>query len=59
MLAETLSSLPVEKAIAWIRAQAHRRDSTRGLTPVVRDKVLRLTGRRMAVAGKRALLAMP
>ena len=70
VLAETLSSLPVEKAlpayeqwqaprIAWIRAQTRRRDSTRGLTPVVRDKVLRLTGRRMAVAGKRALLAMP
>jgi 2-polyprenyl-6-methoxyphenol hydroxylase-like FAD-dependent oxidoreductase len=44
VLAETLSSLPVEKAppayeerraprIAWVRAQAHRRDSARGLTP--------------------------
>jgi 2-polyprenyl-6-methoxyphenol hydroxylase-like FAD-dependent oxidoreductase len=43
VLAETLSSLPVEKAlpayeqrqaprIAWIHAQTHRRDSTRGLT---------------------------
>jgi hypothetical protein len=32
--------------IAWVRAQAHRRDSTRGLTPAVRDKLLRLAGRR-------------
>jgi 2-polyprenyl-6-methoxyphenol hydroxylase-like FAD-dependent oxidoreductase len=70
VLAETLSSLPVETAlaayeerraprIAWARTQAHRRDSTRGLTPAVRDKVLRLTGRRMARAGQRALLATP
>jgi 2-polyprenyl-6-methoxyphenol hydroxylase-like FAD-dependent oxidoreductase len=70
VLAETLSSLPVEQAlsayqerraprIAWVRAQAHRRDSTRGLTPAVRDKLLRLTGRRVALAGRRELLAMP
>ena len=70
VLAETLSSLPVDEAlpayeqrraprIAWVRAQAHRRDSTRGLTPAVRDRVVRLTGRRMELAGQRALLAMP
>jgi len=70
VLAETLSSLPVDEAlpayeqrraprIAWVRAQAHRRDSTRGLTPAVRDRVVRLTGRRMVLAGQRALLAVP
>ena len=70
VLAKTLSSLPVDQAvpgyeqrraprIAWVRAQAHRRDSTRGLTPAVRDRVVRLTGRRMVLAGQRALLAMP
>ena len=70
VLAETLSDLPVYEALpayeqrraertAWIRAQAHRRDSVRGLTPALRDRVLRLTGRRMALAGQRALLATP
>jgi 2-polyprenyl-6-methoxyphenol hydroxylase-like FAD-dependent oxidoreductase len=70
VLADTLSSLPVEEAlsayqerraprIAWVRAQAHRRDNTRGLTPAVRDKVLRPTRRRVALAGQRELLAMP
>jgi 2-polyprenyl-6-methoxyphenol hydroxylase-like FAD-dependent oxidoreductase len=70
VLAETLSSLPVEEAlsayqerrtprIAWVRAQAHRRDSTRGLTPALRDKLLRLAGRRVALAGQRELLVMP
>jgi len=70
VLTETLSSLPAYEAlaayeqrraprIAWVRAQAHRRDSTRALSPAVRDRVLRLTGRRLAVAGQRALLAMP
>jgi 2-polyprenyl-6-methoxyphenol hydroxylase-like FAD-dependent oxidoreductase len=70
VLTEMLSSFPVHKAlaayeqrraprIAWVRAQSHRRDSTRGLSPAVRDRVLKLTGRRLAVAGQRALLAMP
>jgi hypothetical protein len=70
VLAETLSSLPVDEAlpayqerraprIARVRAQAHRRDSTRGLTPAVRDKLLRLAGRRVALAGQRELLARP
>ena len=70
VLTESLSNLPVYEAlasyeqrraprIAWVRAQAHRRDSTRGLSPAVQDRVLRLTGRRLAVAGQRALLAMP
>lgn len=70
VLAETLSDRPVYEALpayeqrraertAWIRAQAHRRDSARGLTPALRDRVLRLTGRRMALAGQRALLATP
>ena len=31
----------------------------RGLTPAVRDSVVRLTGRRTVLAGQRALLAMP
>ena len=70
VLAETLSSLPVRAAlaayeqrraprIAWVRAQAHRRDNARGLTPAVRDQVLRLSGRRMVLAGQRSLLATP
>jgi 2-polyprenyl-6-methoxyphenol hydroxylase-like FAD-dependent oxidoreductase len=70
VLTETLSNLPVYDALpayeqrraertAWVRAQAHRRDSARGLTPALRDRVLRLTGRRMALAGQRALLATP
>lgn len=70
VLAETLNDRPVYEALpayeqrraertAWIRAQAHRRDSARGLTPALRDRVLRLTGRRMALAGQRALLATP
>jgi 2-polyprenyl-6-methoxyphenol hydroxylase-like FAD-dependent oxidoreductase len=70
VLAETLSSLPIEEAmsayqerrvprIAWVRAQAHRRDSTRGLTPAVRDKLLRLAGRRVALAGQPELPAIP
>jgi 2-polyprenyl-6-methoxyphenol hydroxylase-like FAD-dependent oxidoreductase len=68
VLTETLSSLPVHEAlaayehwaprIAWVRSQSHRRDSTRGLSPAVRDRVLKLTGRRLAVVGHRALLAM-
>jgi 2-polyprenyl-6-methoxyphenol hydroxylase-like FAD-dependent oxidoreductase len=68
VLAETLSSLPVDEAlpayqerraprIAWVRAQAHRRDSTRGLTPAVQDKLLRLARRRVALASQRELLA--
>lgn len=70
VLTETLSSLPVHEAlaayeerrasrIAWVRAQSQRRDSTRSLSPAIRDRVLGLTGRRMAVAGQRALLALP
>jgi 2-polyprenyl-6-methoxyphenol hydroxylase-like FAD-dependent oxidoreductase len=70
VLSESFSSLPVYEAlaayeqrraprIAWVRAQAHRRDSSRALAPVVRDGVLRLTGRRMALASRRALLATP
>jgi 2-polyprenyl-6-methoxyphenol hydroxylase-like FAD-dependent oxidoreductase len=60
VLAETLSSLPVYQAlpayeqrraerIAWVRSQAHRRDSARGLTRAARDKVLRLTRRRIGL----------
>jgi len=67
VLAEALSSLPVYQAlpayeerraerIAWIRSQAHRRDSARGLSRVVRDRVLRLTKRRSGL-GQQALLA--
>ena len=60
VLAETLSSLRVYQAlpayeqrraerIAWVRSQAHRRDSARGLTRAARDKVLRLTRRRIGL----------
>jgi 2-polyprenyl-6-methoxyphenol hydroxylase-like FAD-dependent oxidoreductase len=70
VLTETLSSLPVREAlpayeqrraprIAWVRGQNHRRDSAGGLTPAVRDSVLRLTGRRLVLARQRALLAIP
>ena len=72
VLSETLSSFPVYEAlpayeqrraprIAWVRAQSHRSDHTRGLTPVVRDQLVWLTGRRM-VASRRAMVssaAMP
>ena len=68
VLSETLSSLPVYQAlpayeqrraehIAWVRSQAHRRDSARGLTRAARDRVLRLTRRRSGLAGQQALLA--
>jgi 2-polyprenyl-6-methoxyphenol hydroxylase-like FAD-dependent oxidoreductase len=68
VLSETLSSLPVYQAlpayeqrraerIAWVRSQAHRRDSARGLTRNARDRVLRLTRRRSGFAGQQALLA--
>ena len=67
VLAETLSSLPVYQAlpayeqrraerVSWVRSQAHRRDSARGLTPAVRDRLLRLTRHRAARASQRALL---
>jgi 2-polyprenyl-6-methoxyphenol hydroxylase-like FAD-dependent oxidoreductase len=70
VLTETLSSLPVHQAlaayeerraprIAWVRAQSQRHNSSRNLSPAVRDRVRRLTGRRLAVAGQRSLLAMP
>ena len=36
---------------------AHRRDSGRGLTRVVRDRVLKLSRRRTGLAGQQALLA--
>jgi 2-polyprenyl-6-methoxyphenol hydroxylase-like FAD-dependent oxidoreductase len=69
VLTETLSSLPVREAlpayeqrrtprIGWVRAQNHRRDNAGGLTPAVRDSVLRLTGRRLVLARQRALLAI-
>jgi 2-polyprenyl-6-methoxyphenol hydroxylase-like FAD-dependent oxidoreductase len=68
VLTKTLSSLPVYQAlpaydqrraerIAWVRSQAHRRDSARGLTRAARDRVLRLTRRRNGLAGQQALLA--
>ena len=68
VLAETLSSLPVYQAlpayeqrraerIAWVRSQAHRRDSARGLTRAARDRVLRLTRRHSGLPGQQALLA--
>jgi 2-polyprenyl-6-methoxyphenol hydroxylase-like FAD-dependent oxidoreductase len=67
VLAETLSSLPVYQAlpayeerraerIAWVRSQAHRRDSARGLTRVVRDRVLKLSRRCTGLAGQQALV---
>ena len=67
MLAETLSSLPVCQAlpayeerraerIAWVRSQAHRRDSARGLKHVSRGTGCWLTRRRSGL-GQQALLA--
>ena len=41
------------------RMRRHRRDNARGLTPAVRDQVLRLAGRRTVLAGQRSLLAIP
>ena len=68
VLAETLSNLPVYQAlpayehwraerISWVRSQAHRRDSARGLTAAVRDRLQMVTRHRTARSGQRALLA--
>jgi hypothetical protein len=39
----------------WVRAQAHRRDRTRNLPPVLRDLTLRLLGRRIFRSSYRPL----
>jgi FAD-dependent urate hydroxylase len=43
----------------WVRAQTHRRDHTRYLSPTIRDNVLRLLGRRIFHANYRPLLDQP
>lgn len=43
----------------WVLTQTHRRDRSRGLPPVIRDAVLRRTGRRLFAAGYAPLHAQP
>jgi len=43
----------------WVRAQTHRRDRTRYLSPAVRNGLLRLAGRRIFRANYRPLLDAP
>ena len=43
----------------WVLAQTHRRDRSRGLPPVIRNAVLRRTGRRLFAAGYAPLHAQP
>jgi FAD-dependent urate hydroxylase len=43
----------------WVRAQTQRRDHTRYLPPIVRDKVVRAFGRRILYANYRPLLDEP
>jgi FAD-dependent urate hydroxylase len=43
----------------WVLAQTHRRDRSRGLPPVIRNAVLRRTGRKLFAAGYAPLLARP
>jgi FAD-dependent urate hydroxylase len=40
----------------WVRAQTHRRDRTRNLPPVLRDRILRAFAQRMFRSGYRPLL---
>jgi 2-polyprenyl-6-methoxyphenol hydroxylase-like FAD-dependent oxidoreductase len=43
----------------WVLAQTHRRDRSRGLSPVIRNPVLRRTGRHLFAAGYAPLHAQP
>ena len=43
----------------WVRAQTHRRDRTRYMSPAIRDNVLRFLGRRIFHANYRRLLDQP
>jgi 2-polyprenyl-6-methoxyphenol hydroxylase-like FAD-dependent oxidoreductase len=43
----------------WVLAQTHRRDRSRGLSPVIRNAVLRGTGRRLFTAGYAPLHTQP
>jgi 2-polyprenyl-6-methoxyphenol hydroxylase-like FAD-dependent oxidoreductase len=43
----------------WVLAQTHRRDRSRGLPPVIRNAVLRRTGRRLFAAGYAPLHNQP
>jgi 2-polyprenyl-6-methoxyphenol hydroxylase-like FAD-dependent oxidoreductase len=43
----------------WVSAQTHRRDRSRGLPPVIRNAVLRGTGRRLFAAGYASLHTQP
>jgi FAD-dependent urate hydroxylase len=45
--------------VAFVQAQTHRRDRTRGLPPVVRRATLRLAGQRIFRANYEPLLARP
>jgi FAD-dependent urate hydroxylase len=43
----------------WVLAQTHRRDRSRGLPPVIRNAVLRRTGRKLFATGYAPLHARP
>jgi 2-polyprenyl-6-methoxyphenol hydroxylase-like FAD-dependent oxidoreductase len=45
--------------VGFVRAQTHRRDRTRNLSPVVRNAVLRLAGQRIFRGNYKALLTQP
>lgn len=45
--------------VRWVREQAHRRDRTRGLPPLIRHCVLRLAGRHLFKAHNRLLAEEP
>ena len=45
--------------VAWVQAQTHRRDRTRGLNPLVRNVVLRVAGRRIFRSNYEPLRELP
>jgi len=67
VLAETVSrGLPLEAyearrrpRVQFVRAQTHRRDRTRSLTPPLRNAALRLAGRRIYRGNYTPLLEAP
>jgi 2-polyprenyl-6-methoxyphenol hydroxylase-like FAD-dependent oxidoreductase len=60
-IAEALRAYEERRRIRtdWVLAQTHRRDRSRGLPPVIRNAVLRRTGRHMAAGGYAPLHAQP
>jgi 2-polyprenyl-6-methoxyphenol hydroxylase-like FAD-dependent oxidoreductase len=47
------------RRVGWVREQTHRRDRMRGLPPIVRNGVLRLTGKRIFKANNKPLIQDP